>query len=356
MQKHLSTALCALTLGFAGGPALSHATLEQPEAAAGAAYRAVLRIGHGCDGEATQTLRVKLPEGFYNAKPMPKAGWTLEVVKGPYATAFDNHGTPMTEGAREIIWSGGDLADDWYDEFVIRGTVGPEIAPGTRLYFAAVQECAGGTADWTDVSGNPDVANPAPGVTVTPARGGAGHGHGHQGHAHQGHAPGDHAQAQGVPGDGAMAASADMPLQLGDLTLTAPFSRATPPGAPVGGGFLTIANTGAQDDRLVAVRADSITDRAEIHEMAMQGEVMQMRQLPEGLPIPAGATVELKPGGFHLMFMDLKRPLVEGESFNITLAFEKAGEIELPVAIGPRDAGAGAQGHGAQKGGAHVGH
>ena len=96
MQKHILGALGAAFLGLASTPVLAHATLEAKEAPAGAVYRAVIRIGHGCKGEATHTLRVKLPEGFYNAKPMPKAGWTLETGKGAYATPFDNHGKQMT--------------------------------------------------------------------------------------------------------------------------------------------------------------------------------------------------------------------------------------------------------------------
>ncbi|WGR63562.1 DUF1775 domain-containing protein (plasmid) [Paracoccus ferrooxidans] len=327
MQKPVFAALCATLLGLAAGPALSHATLEKSEAPAGAAYRAVIRIGHGCDGQATNTLRVQLPDGFYNAKPMPKPGWTLETVKGAYAQPFDNHGTQMTEGAREVIWSGGALQDDWYDEFVIRGTLGADVAPGTVLYFPTVQECADGKADWTDVSGSKDVPNPAPGLTVTAGKAGHGHGHGH--------------------GQADQAASAG-PVVLGDLSLSGAFSRATPPGAPVAGGFLTIANGGAED-RLVAAHAD-FAGRTEIHEMAMEGEVMRMRQLPEGLAIPAGATVELKPGGYHLMFMELKQPLVEGETVNVTLSFEKAGEVSLPLAVGPRNAGA------AHQGGGHGGH
>ena len=321
MQNHILGALCAATLGLAAVPALAHATLEAAETPAGAAYRAVIRIGHGCDGQATQTLRVDLPEGFYNAKPMPKAGWTLETVKGAYAQPFDNHGTPMAEGTRQVVWSGGDLQDDWYDEFVIRGTVGKDVAPGTVLYFPTVQECASAKADWTDVSGNEELPNPAPAVTVTKAKAG---GHGH--------------------------APAPAPVVLGTLEISGAYARATPPGAPVGGAFLTIANSGAED-RLVAVRAPEISDDAQIHEMAMQGEVMQMRALPDGLTIPAGGTVELKPGGYHIMFMDLKKPLAEGATLVVTLEFEKAGPVELPMTVGPMGSGK----HDA-KGGGHGGH
>lgn len=334
MQKHILGALGAAFLGLAAGPALAHATLEPREAAAGASYRAVIRIGHGCEGQATRTLRVKLPEGFYNAKPMPKAGWTLETVKGAYATPFDNHGKEMTEGTREVVWSGGDLQDDWFDEFVLRGTIGPELAPGTVLYFPTVQECAEGTADWTDTSGNPDLPNPAPGVTVMAAAQKPGHGH--------------HMQAM------APAADPMAPVVLGDLTLSNAYSRASLPKAPVAGGFLTITNAGG-DDRLIGVSADAISARGEIHDMEMVGDVMKMRELPDGLPIPAGATVELMPGATHLMFMELKQPLLEGEQIRVRLVFEKAGEVELPMNVVARDARGGSQA--GMKGGMnHAGH
>lgn len=319
MQRQISGALCASFLAFAAAPALAHATLEGKATPAGAAYRAVIRIGHGCDGQATNTLRVSLPEGFYDARPMPKAGWALETVKGAYATPFDDHGTAMTEGTREVIWSGGGLRDEWYDEFVIRGTVGKDLAPGTLLHFPVVQECASARVGWTDVSGKAGVANPAPAVAVTAA--------GSDGHAN--------------------AAAA---VRLGDLELSGVHARATPPGAPVAGGFLTIANAGAED-RLTGVGAPAITDRAEIHEMAMEGDVMRMRALPDGLPIPAHATVELKPGGHHIMFMELKQPLTEGMRVDLTLHFEKAGEVVVPMQVGPMNAG-----KKARQGGGHAGH
>lgn len=126
-------------------------------------------------------------------------------------------------------------------------------------------------------------------------------------------------------------------VRVGDLVIGGGFSRATLPGAPVAGGFLEIANEGGEADRLVAARA-SVGERTEIHEMAMQDGVMRMRELADGLEIPAGETVTLAPGGYHVMFMALKQPLVEGETVELTLVFEKAGEATLPLAILAPDA------------------
>lgn len=134
------------------------------------------------------------------------------------------------------------------------------------------------------------------------------------------------------------------PVHLGALVISGGFSRATLPNAPVAGGFLTIENSGTEDDRLIGA-ASEIAGRVEVHEMAMEGEVMKMRELKDGLPIPAGETVELKPGGFHVMFMDLKQPFVEGGKVMVTLTFEKAGSVEVPLMVGAPNAGA----HGGMK-------
>lgn len=133
--------------------------------------------------------------------------------------------------------------------------------------------------------------------------------------------------------------------RLGDLVLKAPFARATLPNQPVAGAFLTISNMGSEDDVLVAV-SSPISDRGEVHEMKMEGDTMKMREMADGLVIPAGETVELKPGGYHLMFMELKEPLVEGETVEMTLEFEKSGSISVPVSV----MGKGAKGmmHGGQ--------
>ena len=141
---------------------------------------------------------------------------------------------------------------------------------------------------------------------------------------------------------------------LGNLEIDHPASKATLPGQPVGGGFMTITNKGTDPDRLVSITAPDVSDDVQIHEMAIENDVMKMRQLPDGVEIPAGAKVELKSGGLHVMFMKIKHPFKEGESFKATLTFEKAGPVEVnfkieaakPAAAKGGDASANHEGHG----------
>jgi uncharacterized protein YcnI len=150
-------------------PVMAHVTIETQETAAGATFKAVLRVPHGCAGEATTGIRVRMPEGFNNVKPMPKPGWELQTLSGDYAKAYVSHGAEVTKGVVEISWSGGNLPDAYYDEFVFRGTVDGEIAADTVLYFPTIQNCGQAEEAWIDVTGAVDADKPAPTVTVTPA-------------------------------------------------------------------------------------------------------------------------------------------------------------------------------------------
>lgn len=120
--------------------------------------------------------------------------------------------------------------------------------------------------------------------------------------------------------------------KVGTLQIVHPWARATPKGASVGGGFMTITNTGSEPDRLIGGSA-AVAGRFEVHEMSMDNGVMRMRPLKNGLEIKPGQTVELKPGSFHVMMMDLKNPIKEGERIKGTLVFEKAGTVEVEYAI-----------------------
>jgi len=117
-------------------------------------------------------------------------------------------------------------------------------------------------------------------------------------------------------------------FSVGALKIHDPWSRATPKGAPVGGGYLTITNTGATPDRLIG-GSTAVSKGFEIHEMTMDKGVMKMRMMPNGLEIKPGETVTFKPSGYHLMFTGLKSQLTKGEHVDATLKFEKAGEVKV---------------------------
>ena len=318
-----TTRLTALTLGVAlttAGIAHAHATFENDTAQAEKSFKAVLQVPHGCDGKATTEVQMKLPEGFVFAKPQPKPGWELEIIKGDYKKTYDNHGDKVSSGPVEIRWKGGNLPDEFYDTFVVKGKISG-FDKETVLAFPTVQLCGtDGKVVWDQVAAEGqsahDLKSPAPTVTVKLATGGD---------EHAGHM------------------AADGPIKLGDLEISGGATKAMLPGAKVGGGFLTIKNSGGADDRLVAVESP-VAGRVEIHEMAMENDVMKMRKLDDGVVIPAGETVELKAGGLHLMFMQVSKPFAEGETVPVTLVFEKAGKVDAKLAVGTAAGGAAAAG------------
>lgn len=127
--------------------------------------------------------------------------------------------------------------------------------------------------------------------------------------------------------------------QLGTLDISNGFTRAMPPAAKTGGGFLSIRNNGAEDDRLMRMRSPA-AGRMELHNMSMQDNVMVMREITEGLVVPAGESVHLAPGGMHMMFLQVETPFIEGTKVDVTLTFEKAGDVTMALSV----AGIGATG------------
>lgn len=169
MSKSGFVAAAAL---FVATPALAHVTLENRQAAVGSYYKAVFAVPHGCAGSATVKVRVQVPEGVIGIKPMPKPGWNLETVKGKYAAEYELHGSKFFESVKEVVWSGGKLADDNYDEFVFASFLTTALKPNTTLYFPVVQECEQGTSRWIEIpKESPDghgSKSPAPGLKLVP--------------------------------------------------------------------------------------------------------------------------------------------------------------------------------------------
>ena len=167
-MKH-SLALLMLT---AAAAAQAHITLDTPEAETGKPYKAVLRVGHGCEGSATKQIIVTLPDGLRGAKPMPKPGWTLTTTRAPLKTPYESHGKTIADELAEVRWTANTeadyLQDAWYDEFTVRAMLPAE--PG-ELWFKVRQVCVKGEWNWADLPGAGKTATaPAARLRVVPAR------------------------------------------------------------------------------------------------------------------------------------------------------------------------------------------
>jgi uncharacterized protein YcnI len=166
-------AALSIAVALLASPAFGHIGLEPKQATVGSSYKAVFAVPHGCAGSATTKLRVQIPEGVIAAKPMPKPGWTVDAVNGKYAAEYDFHGNKVSEGVKEVVWSGGKLPDHQYDEFVVSTFITEGMKPNTTLYFPVVQECEQGVTRWIDIPKDSEAhghggKSLAPGVKLMP--------------------------------------------------------------------------------------------------------------------------------------------------------------------------------------------
>ncbi|MEY8878872.1 MAG: YcnI family protein [Leptothrix sp. (in: b-proteobacteria)] len=174
--------VCAFAgLGLCALSAQAHVVLEQPSATAGSYYKAVLMVGHGCEGgQATHTVTVRLPAGFNGAKSMPKPGWAISSVRETLVQPWVSHGKTITDAVTEITWVAqtpeAALPDAQYDEFVLRGQLPETAGP---LWFKVKQLCANGVLDWSELPASGTVTkglkSPAVLLQVEPADGHAHH-------------------------------------------------------------------------------------------------------------------------------------------------------------------------------------
>ena len=149
-MRVLTLSAAAVLAALVAVPASAHVTLETQQAVAGTYYKAVLRVGHGCDGSPMIRMRVRVPDGAVAVKPMPKPGWEVATVKGKLAQPYDDgHGNKITEGITEIVWSGGKLLDEHYDEFAFRMRL--PATPNVTAYVPVVQECEKGVHRWIEI-------------------------------------------------------------------------------------------------------------------------------------------------------------------------------------------------------------
>ena len=272
----------------------------------GSGFKAVFQVGHGCDGSATKGIAIEIPPGFRGAKPMPKAGWTVTTKVGKLATPYESHGKQVLEDVAMVRWVAdskkASLTDAQFDQFTVRGSLSEAAGP---MWFKVLQTCEKGSTHWREIpaagESTAGLQSPAPMLQVT--------------------------SAVPVPALSLVAATNE------PVTVSNGWVRSTGPGQKGSGAFMKI--TAREATRLVGV-SSPVAGVAEVHEMKMDGDVMKMRAVP-ALEIPAGGTVELKPGGYHLMLMDLKQALPAGSSVPVTLIFkdgkgaESRVEANLPV-------------------------
>ncbi len=167
-KNRLAIVVAALALA----PASAHVLLEGKQAAVGANYQAVFVVPHGCKGSATTKLRVQIPDGVIATEAKPVSGWSIDTVKGKFPTEYDYKGAKVSEGIKEVAWSGGKLADKVRGEFVIETYLTDALKPNTRLYFPVVQECESGVSRWIEIPAEGAAHShegkwPAPGVSLT---------------------------------------------------------------------------------------------------------------------------------------------------------------------------------------------
>ncbi|MCJ2134586.1 DUF1775 domain-containing protein [Methylobacterium sp. J-026] len=310
-MKSLVSAVLGLGLGLVASAAQAHAVLERKQASPGSSYRGVVQIMHGCSGKPTTRVSVTIPEGLIGAKPMPKPGWTVATTRGAYARTYTTHHGTASEGVTAITWSGGSLPDDAVDEFTFLAQVADTFEPGATVYVPVQQDCTEGGYSWSEIpkAGQDahDLKAAAPAFRIVPAA------------------------AQTTA---AAATATATPVKAGDLSIETPWLRATPNGAKVAGGYVRITNTGSTPDTLTGA-AVPFAKTGDIHSMAMEGGVMKMAPVSEGLTIKPGETVELKPGGYHLMFEGLTGAPKAGETVSGTLTFQRAGTVPVTFSVAP---------------------
>lgn len=150
--KYAAKLIATLAIITPIGAAFGHIVLEDQAALAGRSYKAVFKVGHACEGSPTTAIRVTMPAGFTGAKPMPKAGWRLDIKTAKLAVPYDSYGKLVTEDVSEITWTA-TSKDSWlseaqYDEFVLRGGLPQKDG---AMWFKVLQTCDKGSIDWSQI-------------------------------------------------------------------------------------------------------------------------------------------------------------------------------------------------------------
>jgi copper(I)-binding protein len=302
MTRYLTTPFVLATFGVAAffnpSSAFAHAVLTEPLALAGSYYKGAIRIGHGCDGAATTGLKLFVPAGLDGAKPLPKNGWTIKVKDNNLAQPSQKSGKTPAEDMAELEWTANSkesaLPDGTSDEF---GFTVKLPAKAGAVWLRVLQTCEKGQIDWAEIpaTGNLTKGLKSPAALLN-------------------------IKAEGVAG---------APAGNANVAISGVWMRPTVTGQKATGAFLKLV--AKENSKLLSV-STPVAGVAEIHEMKMEGNVMKMAPVPS-LDLPAGKEVELKPGGYHLMLMDLKSPIEKGTKVPLTLKFQDAKGAKFQVEL-----------------------
>ena len=293
---HMTGTVFALSTAVFSNAAFSHAVLAESSATAGSYYKGAVRIGHGCDGSSTTGIKLFIPAGFEGAKPQPKAGWAVTVKKAKLAEPYVSHGKTISEDVVEIEWKANSkesaLVDGAFDEFAFMTKL-PE-KPGAK-WLRVLQTCEKGQNDWAEI--------PASGISTKGMK-----------------MP---AALLNIQVEGSTAPV----FGNGNVTISDSWVRPTVAGQKATGAFMKI--TAKENSKLLGV-SSPVAGLAEIHEMKMEKDVMKMGAI-SSLDLPAGKAIELKPGSYHLMLMDLKASVDKGAKVPLTLRFQDAKGAKFQV-------------------------
>lgn len=270
--------------------ASAHVTLPAGGAAAGSVYTASFRVGHACkDATSTTELRVRMPAGFTVVDVPARAGWTTTRVGDEWVWKADSPANALPGAERGV--------------FTVRGRL--TETPGV-LWFPVRQVCDRGTADWVQVPTREGESLPSPAARLEV-----------------------------------------LPAGIAAVDVREPWARATVAGQPATAVYARLS--APMGSRLVG-GSSPLAGGVEVHEMRMEGDIMRMRALPDGLPLPAGEVAELRPGGLHLMVTGLKQALPAGSTLPLVLRFvdaqgrEGLREVQVPVRLAPAASGSAAGG------------
>lgn len=278
----------------------AHAVLVDPTAQAGSNYKGAIRIGHGCEGAATTGIRIFIPAGFEGAKPQPKSGWNVSSRKAKLAQPYVSHGKTITEDVVELEWKANTketaLPDGSFDEFAFMSKL-PEKTGA--VWLRVLQTCEKGQNDWAEIpaAGTSTKGMKMPAALLT-------------------------IKAEG---------SSNVAVANANVTISDSWVRPTVTGQKATGAFMKI--TAKENSKLLSV-SSPIAGVAEVHEMKMEKDVMKMAAIAS-LDLPAGKAVELKPGSYHIMLMDLKSPVEKGAKLPLTLRFQdsKGGKFQVELLL-----------------------